>query len=110
MALYIIVVTVQICIACNVYCIISIIIAGQQFHNISPLMRNNVDYFFRGRLNAAYIHLLWDEFGPSIMNKKNFIELYEFFLTNDSFTLIDRNSIEYADDINTCYSSIKATF
>ena len=90
---------------------ISLICVGQQLHNISPLQRNNSgqnNYLICGQLNAQNISLLCDEFRAPIINKKDFIELYKQCTQNYLFMVINNNTVDDINDINSYYGSIKA--
>ena len=90
------------------YSFISIICVGQQPHNILPLQRKISDYIISGQLNAMNIDLLCDEFRAPIINKKDFIELYKQCTLNYSFMIINNNTVNDVDNINTYYGKIKA--
>ena len=61
-----------------------------------------------GQLNAMNIDLLCDEFRAPIINKKDFIELYKQCTLNYSFMIINNNTVNDVDNINTYYGKIKA--
>ena len=82
---------------------ISIICVGQQLHNISPLQCNNSDYVISGQLNSMNVDLLNVEFRAPIINKKDFIELYKQCTQNCSFMIINNNTVDNVDDINSYY-------
>ena len=85
---------------------ISIICVGQQLHNISPLQCNNSDYVISGQLNSMNVDLLNVEFRAPIINKKDFIELYKQCTQNCSFMIINNNSVNDVNDINS-YHGLK---
>ena len=87
---------------------ISIIVLGQQLVHVSPIMRNNSDYILCGQLNASNIEQLCDSYRVPLINKKEFIQLYKELTNNYKFMVINNNTVEDSDNINSFYGWIKA--
>ena len=87
---------------------ISIIVLGQQLVHVSPIMRNNSDYVLCGQLNASNIEQLCDSYRVPLIDKQEFIQLYKKLTNNYKFMVINNNTVEDSENINSFYGWIKA--
>ena len=87
---------------------ISVIVLGQQLVHASPIMRNNSDYVLCGQLNASNIEQLCDSYRVPLIDKHEFINLYKTLTNNYKFMVINNNTVENSNDINSFYGWIKA--
>ena len=87
---------------------ISIIVLGQQLVHVSPIMRNNSDYILCGQLNASNIEQLCDSYRVPLIDKHEFIQLYKKLTNNYKFMVINNNTVQDSENINSFYGWIKA--
>ena len=71
-------------------------------------MRNNSDYILCGQLNASNIEQLCDSYRVPLINKQEFIQLYKNLTNNYKFMVINNNTVEDSENINSFYGWIKA--
>ena len=87
---------------------ISIIVLGQQLVHASPVMRNISDYVLCGQLNASNIEQLCDCYRIPLIDKHEFIQLYKKLTNNYKFMVINNNTVQDSENINSFYGWIKA--
>jgi hypothetical protein len=88
---------------CNIACIVS----SQHLTAIAPIIRVNSDYVICGNLNHNSISLMSDEFLAGNIIRRQFIELYNKSTKSHNFLVINCNSIEDNDALDSIYSTIK---
>ena len=85
---------------------ISIIITCQYVNHVPVVARTNTDFIICGQLNSQGIELLVNEY-LSGMTKKEFIKMYYRSTNNFGFLLINNNSVNNNDDIDSIYGVLK---
>jgi hypothetical protein len=71
---------------------VSIICTSQNLTSLSPLERNNSDFILTGQLNASSLDCLIEDFLPSCISKKDFINYYSKAVLNYGFLILNNNS------------------
>jgi len=71
---------------------ISIICTSQNVTSLSPLERNNSGFILTGQLNASSLDCSIEDFLPSCISKKDFINYYSKAVLNYGFLILNNNS------------------
>ena len=61
-------------------------------NSISPLQRNNSDFILTSQQNQQSIDILTDQFLPTSITKKDFLNYYNNAIKNYGFLLINNNN------------------
>ena len=84
---------------------LAIISAVQYLHNLPPICRNNSDWVITGQMNRQSVQLLADEF--SNMPRDEFINLVNKATKDFSFLVINNNSVQDTENIDSVYGILK---
>ena len=86
---------------------ITIIITCQYAHHVPPVARINCDFICVGQLNSQGLEILVNEYLSGNMTKQEFIKMYYRCTNNFGFLLINNNSVNNNDDIDSIYGVLK---
>ena len=86
---------------------ISVIITCQYIYQISPTIRNNLDFILVSQMNTQGLDLLTSEFLMGTISKKEFIDLYHQNTKDYGFFLINNNCTKDNNDLNEIYGNLK---
>ena len=86
---------------------LAIISAVQYLHNLPPICRTNSDWVLTGQMNRQSVQLLADEF--SNIPRDEFITLVNKATKDFSFLVINNNSVQDTEDIDSLYGILKTT-